>query len=417
MLMMNQPGQAPAAPPAPTRVPTPPGGQPIAAPPPPAPHAIPSKLKGTMVGVAPPMPPVGGSAFGMGAPPPPTNAPAPPPAYGAPPPAAYAPPPAPAVYAPPPAAPYGAPPPHDAGAYGAPNPNAYGNQGVNPLGGTMAADGPPAFNPFGSSPPPPPAPYGGQPLDQGFQQGGGAPPPAALQTPPQQYGVPQGQGYGGYGSPPGVDPNAGAPPQGYGAPQQGYGAPPPQGYGAPAQQGYGAPPQQGYGAPQQGYGAPAQQGYGAPPQGQGGYGDYGAQNPAAMQPMGGYAQGGPMMQAGVPSGDNGPKGMVRPEMNVLLFSVLIPFYQLYWFFSICNEMAGFLKRDEPSFVKIFLLSTVTCGVYSLYWMITRLPSLMQEIQQRAGVANPQNHGIMYIIPIYNVLLLQGELNKAWSTPG
>lgn len=43
--------------------------------------------------------------------------------------------------------------------------------------------------------------------------------------------------------------------------------------------------------------------------------------------------------------------------------------------------------------------------------------LVQEVQQRAGVPNPQNHGIMFLIPVYNTFLLQEELNKAWSTPG
>jgi len=132
-----------------------------------------------------------------------------------------------------------------------------------------------------------------------------------------------------------------------------------------------------------------------------------------MQPMGGFPQGGPMVHAA--AGDHGPKGQVRAEMTVLLLN-MIPGYGLYWFWTLCNEMSSFLKRDEPSALKIIGLSIVTCGLYALYWQVTRLGALVQECQQRAGVPNAQNQGIMYLIPIYNVILLQGELNKAWSGP-
>src|SRR5271170_4750598 len=85
----------------------------------------------------------------------------------------------------------------------------------------------------------------------------------------------------------------------------------------------------------------------------------------------------------IPGGDgtNGPKGQVRAGTQVLLYSVLsCGIYQVIWFIAVCNEMSGFLKRDEPSWLKVLGLSTVTCGGYMVYWLAVKLGALIAEIQ-------------------------------------
>ena len=372
-------------------------GEPAPVAPPAAPQPMPSKLKGTMVGVAPPM-------MGSAPLPPPVD-----PGFGAPPPqhppggggGGFG------GAAPPPPAFGGAP------AYGntPQEPSTYGsNAGVNPLGGTMVA--PDGMG--GGFAPPPGAPggYGGPP-----HQGA-----------PGGYGAPGGQpGYGApqqpYGAP---DPNAG----GYGAPQGQYGAPPPQQpYGAQPGQEFGQQMQQGFNQATDaishginqalgsggGYGAPQQQGYGAPQQQQG----YGApQQGGAMQPY----PGGPMMQGqqggmaqGMP-GAHGPKAAPKNPLTTALMVGLIPFYGIIWLLGLCKEMSEYLQRDEPKAVMVLLLSMVTCGLYALYWMIMKLGPMVQEMQQRAGVQNPENRGIMYWIPIYGIMCLQEDLNRVWQSP-
>jgi len=121
---------------------------------------------------------------------------------------------------------------------------------------------------------------------------------------------------------------------------------------------------------------------------------------------------------GGPPGAHGPKGQVRSGVMCLVYGLIsCGFYQLYWFITTCNEMKAFLQREDPNWLKIIGLSMVTCNLYGLYWMITQCGALVQEVQQKAGVPNPQNLGWMYIIPYYNVLLLTEELNKAWQAPG
>ena len=143
-----------------------------------------------------------------------------------------------------------------------------------------------------------------------------------------------------------------------------------------------------------------------------------------MQPYGGAmgGMGGGMVAGGggggAMVGAHGPKGQVRNGVNVLLIGIVTcGIYQMIWFFSIAEEMKQYLQRDEPNALKIFGLSIVTCGVYALYWMLTQCGAHIEEMQRKAGLPNPTNPGWMLIIPYYNVILLQDELNKVWQSPG
>jgi hypothetical protein len=307
--------------------------------------------------------------------------------------------------------PYGAPP-SPYGTPGAPpgqQPGGSGQYGAvqNPYG---APGQPPQQNPYGTAP----SPYGAPP--QAGQNPYGAPPPMGGQQ-QNPYGAPPGQ-QNPYGAPPGGEASKPFSPFGqtYGAPPQDYGAGSPPdlssipgmgpGMGQPGQ------PQQQYGAPQGQVGGQMGQ-YGAP---QGGYGIPGmpiAGFGAAMVPAG-AAGGGAMMGPG----QHGPRGEVRSGLNVLLLSlVTCGVYQVIWYMKICNEISAYLGREEPVFWKVWALGMVTCGVYYLYWMFARLGPLVQEVQARAGIPNAQNQGLMFLIPYYNVIVIQEELNKAWQAPG
>ena len=246
----------------------------------------------------------------------------------------------------------------------------FGSSAVNPLGGTMTADVPPPFGAGNADP------FGATNAASGGDQWG-APPPAA---PAQDQ----------WGAPPPAAPAQdqwGAPAAPAGDPQGQYGQPPP-----PQQQQWGAPQDQ-----QQQWGGGAA-GYGAPPQ------------PQGMVP---YQQ---QQQGMVAPGGNGPKGQIRSPMTVLLMH-FIPFYGLIHLFTTAGEVNGFLRKPAMSPVTLILLSMLTCGLYAMYWQVAVVGGIIFEVQQRAGVPNPQNQGFMYIIPIYNVYLMQEELNKAWQMPG
>ena len=204
-----------------------------------------------------------------------------------------------------------------------------------------------------------------------------------------------------------------------GGPPQ-YGSPVP--FGSPDPQ---AAPQAAYGQPQSPFGAapPGVAPYdptvpypgGAPLAGA--PGTVPGASPVAMQVV--PPQGGPMIAPVVPPapGVHGAKGTVRSGVMCLVLSfVTFGIYQLIWFIKTCNEMSTFLQRDEPSWIKIMALSIVTCGLYAIIWEVAKCGALVQECQLRAGVQSPQNHGWLYIVPYYNVVLMTEELNKAWQGP-
>jgi zinc ribbon protein len=361
MLMMNQPGALPGTPLAP---PAPPGRPGAAAPPPPGAGPVPSKLKGTMVGVAP---------MGMGAPIPPppamvpTHTPPPPPAH----------------------VPMG----EAASAFSPPVPQG----GVNPLGGTVAADA----GVFGAF-----AVHG---------QGGAGAPGAA---PP--YGPPHGQPGGGSG-----------PGQGQGtSPMQ---APP---YGGPL---YGAPPQHGFppfGVPPPAPGTPGPPPYGTPPPNAYGGGDpYGqAQPPVGYgQPMPTPPMGGPMGQGMVPYGQP-PSGMVgtlksqggdtAPTRRNALMTLLLPGALMFGGIILSVVLAWLVSPTLLSLVSLFMLAggvwylllaiqmiselkSVTRSeelawwpmivpIYQLYFMWFVVPQEVAKAKQMVGARQPPQHMLFYI---------------------
>jgi hypothetical protein len=257
------------------------------------------------------------------------------------------------MMSPPPPAPGFEPPP----AYSPPHPQ----QGVNPLGGTVAADGG-GFAAFA-------------------QQAA-----AAAATTPNPY-APQGQG-GQFGSP---------------APQ--YGAPP---GGAP----YGTTPNPYGGQQQPGY-APAQQpppGYGNPMAPQGG-----------MMPYGG-AVGGPqnamvgtLPSSGVAAGPtrrNALMTLVLPMAVVFggivvsvvggiigvsivgLLGSLISLGGFVWYLLFLIQMAGELKAVTGN--ASFAWWPILVPFYGLYWLLVLLPQEVARAKQMRGVQLPPRNVVLYL---------------------
>jgi len=405
MLMMNQPQiPAPGAPQASSAAP--PGAPPAAAAPQPAspvsggprpsgtgaaPIGGGNKLKGTMVGVAP-------MAGGFGAPAAPFQQPPAAPAA----PARSAPPPAAAPRTPSPPAPG----PQEGSGYSPPVPQA----GVNPLGGTMAAD----VSPYQFAPPGGQAQYGAPP---------GAPQTQAMPgagNPQYPYGVPpQGQQPPpGYGPPPGA---YGAPPPGaYGAPPPGpgaYGAPPVQpGYVQAPQGAYNQqPPQQGWGPPPEGYGQPPQ-GY-SPQQGYGPPGQQGNQLPGGLVPYGGSPSASGLLASLQSSSGPTRRNPVQTLMPYfayfglfvlltiarfipfigLIFGLLSPLILLgivAWMFLIVIPMVNEVKAvtRNPDFAWWPLL----IPFFSLYWMWILVPQEVGKAKQVLGVQQPVRGIVFYI---------------------
>ncbi len=439
MLMMNQPGPMPGPAPAAPAPAMPPGAAPAARPAGPAAggHAVPSKLKGTMVGVAPMAGPSRGGPGPVAVPPAGSGAPG-----------------APGFPQAPAASP--APPPADAvSAYSPPVPQ----PGVNPLGGTLAADASAFAAGFGGGANPGQPPYG-QPGTPGHAAGhalggtalmpaaggpgfGGYTPPAGAQATQLQYGV-QGQ----------------AP---YGAPQGGYGAQPPQGglpyggqgptHGAPPGPGYGGPPPGAppYGAaPQAAYGAGAAAGYGgAPPyDAPGGAPSYTSPssvpppNPftapstlgsSGPSPSGGYGTPGPAQglapynaaSSALAGGVSGAlaAGSAGPTRRNPIMTLLLPFavifggvilgtvlaivvHPLLGLLNLVAVLAGSIwnllqviamTNEVKSVTRndAFAWWPIFVPFYNLYWMLLLFPQEVGKAKQSLGIQTPVRNIVLY----------------------
>jgi hypothetical protein len=336
MLMMNQPG-VPAVPQAPPGQRTAPG-----TPPPPGAGAVPSKLKGTMVGVAP-------MALSLPNPPPPA-------------PAAEAP----SAFSPPVAQP-----------------------GVNPLGGTLAADA---------------AVFGAFAAQQQAGQGPSAPhaaPPLGQSGSPATAPSPMYLPHGGPAYPAPMQPQPAPQPFGGPPPLPGASGPP---QGAPQPSAYGGADAYGHGQSQPGYGHPSTQpsfggamvGYGQPlaaPM-------VGTLNSAAGSPTG-------------PTRRNALLTLLLPAAVIFGGSILSVLLAIVLSSPAVASLAsvfilaGFIWSLVVAVQMISELKTVTRSeelawwplivpVYQLYFMWIVVPQQVVRAKQMLGSRHPPQHVLLYV---------------------
>lgn len=105
----------------------------------------------------------------------------------------------------------------------------------------------------------------------------------------------------------------------------------------------------------------------------------------------------------------GPKGEVRsPFMGILLSAVTFGLYAMYWWWKMASEVNAFLGEEKFSILKFFGLSTITCGLYGLYFMFVEGKSVIHAVQEKAGL--PQDAPFIVDLP-----RMQGALNKVWES--
>ena len=98
---------------------------------------------------------------------------------------------------------------------------------------------------------------------------------------------------------------------------------------------------------------------------------------------------------------------------IILSIVTCGIYSIYWMIKLndeINELAGDTQATSGGMV--FLLSLVTCGIYGLYWMY-KLGEMCDVIKQTSS-----STGIIYLVlslfgfGIVSYCLMQDTINKA-----
>ena len=100
---------------------------------------------------------------------------------------------------------------------------------------------------------------------------------------------------------------------------------------------------------------------------------------------------------------------------IVLSIVTCGIYSLYWLYSMAEDLNLVTARpDGPSGGLVLLLTIVTCGIYGLYWLYRAGDELDRQRAEQGQL--PGHLGILYLLlslfgfTIVSCALLQSELN-------
>lgn len=100
---------------------------------------------------------------------------------------------------------------------------------------------------------------------------------------------------------------------------------------------------------------------------------------------------------------------------IVLSIVTCGIYSLYWLYSMAEDLNMVTARpDGPSGGLVLLLTIVTCGIYGLYWLYRAGDDLDRQRAEQGQL--PGHLGILYLLlsllgfTIVSYALLQSELN-------
>lgn len=105
----------------------------------------------------------------------------------------------------------------------------------------------------------------------------------------------------------------------------------------------------------------------------------------------------------------------------IIFSLITcGIYSLYWMIVLTDDANRLSGRQRPSGGTALLLTIVTCGIYGYYWAYQMGEALYNAKAQRGIMAS--NNNILYLIleiifPIIGWSLMQDEINKLVVTTG
>lgn len=125
---------------------------------------------------------------------------------------------------------------------------------------------------------------------------------------------------------------------------------------------------------------------------QGGYG-----NPNQQWNQGGYGQGQFQQQSAPYVGSNGYATERNIIVCVLLSIVTCGLYTLYWVYCLHNEMNAISQEPEPmNGALVILLFLVTCGIFPMIWYY-KMGTLTDRIKGSNG-----NTGIIFLLLVWLV---------------
>ncbi|SFC19280.1 DUF4234 domain-containing protein [Clostridium uliginosum] len=101
-------------------------------------------------------------------------------------------------------------------------------------------------------------------------------------------------------------------------------------------------------------------------------------------------------------------------ISILLSFVTCGIYSLFWMAFLSNETAEY-THENPSGGMDILLGIVTCGLYFIYWNY-KMGKRIYDIQLNAGISAADNSVLYLVISILGfsmipVWIMQSDFNK------
>lgn len=104
-------------------------------------------------------------------------------------------------------------------------------------------------------------------------------------------------------------------------------------------------------------------------------------------------------------------------LSLVLSIVTCGIYSIYWMIVLTDDIADASGDHSISGGMAFLLSLITCGIYSVYWAYKMGQNITIAKQNRGIVSYGQDMAIIYLLlqifgfGIINYCIMQSELNK------
>lgn len=83
-------------------------------------------------------------------------------------------------------------------------------------------------------------------------------------------------------------------------------------------------------------------------------------------------------------------------IGILLSIITCGIYSLYWMYAITEDMAELSEDRSMSGGIAVLLAIVTCGLYTIYWAY-KIGKLAKEAEIRKGIAHPSDDSVLYVV--------------------
>jgi len=113
------------------------------------------------------------------------------------------------------------------------------------------------------------------------------------------------------------------------------------------------------------------------------------------------------------------KGEVRNPTTTWILCLLCLPYQLYFWYLVGNELKNYLGKEDLNPTMDVIIAWVCC--FYIFYLPIKYGPLIQEAQQRAGIANAEDQGMNFLIWMFLLSLgyknIQTELNKIWESGG